>query len=284
MSKVQLFNGQFYPESEKLLGVSNRGFRYGDGFFESMRMSNGSIPLLAGHWHRLQRATLFLQIQLPEYLNQRTFGRFATELCERNGYENARLRFQGYRMGEGRYAPEQSMLGWSMVCEPADHPEYRLNKDGFHVEVCTTHRINPAPQSSFKSSNSLPYVMGGIFVQQNGLDDCFLLDSHGLLAEATGSNIFLQKGGEVFTPDLKNGGVPGVMRSVVMEASAQLGMKVEERPVQVKELMEADECFLTNASRGVQWVGAVGKKRYFKRYASKLTDHINNRLGLLIPS
>lgn len=281
MSRYQLFNGQFYAEGEKLLSVSNRGFRYGDGFFESMRMSNGSIPLVKGHWSRLKRAITFLQIQIPESLNEKTFDQYAKELCKLNKLENARLRFQGFRSGEGRYAPEQSILGWSMVCEPADSAEYQLNKNGLHVEVCTTHRINPAPQSSFKSSNSLPYVLGGIFVQQQGLDDCFLLDSQGYLAEATGSNIFLLKGNELITPNLQNGGVPGVMRSVVISQGKQMGMKVTERLVAVNELNDVDECFLTNAARGPQWVAAVGKKRYFKRFASKLTDSIN-RTYLLV--
>lgn len=281
MSRYLLFNGQFFREDEKLLGVSNRGFRYGDGFFESMRMSNGRIPLVKGHWSRLKRAVGYLQIQLPEALNENTFEQYATELCKQNGFRNARLRFQGFRSGEGRYTPEKSLLEWSMVCEPADSSEYQLNKNGLHVEVCTTHRINPAPQSSFKSSNSLPYVMGGIFAQQNSLDDCFLLDANGNLAEATGSNIFLQKGNELITPDLSNGGVPGVMRSVVIEQSKMLGLTVQEKPVSVKELDGADECFLTNASKGVQWVGAVGKKRYFKRYAAKLTDRINQFYGLM---
>ncbi|MBI1286353.1 MAG: hypothetical protein GC178_02135 [Flavobacteriales bacterium] len=281
MSRYQLFNGQFYPADEKLLSVSNRGFRYGDGFFESMRMSNGSVPLIKGHWQRLLRATDFLQIRIPQNLNEKTFGQYASELCKQNSLENARLRFHGFRLGEGRYAPEESLLGWSLVCEPAEFPEYRLNRNGLHVEVCTTHSINPAPQSSFKSSNSLPYVMGGVFVQKNGLDDCFLLDANGYLAEATGSNIFLLKGNELITPDLRNGGVPGVMRSVVISQAKQLGLKVTERLVEVKELNDADECFLTNAARGPQWVAAVGKKRYFKRFASKLTDEINRTYRLI---
>lgn len=281
MSRYQLFNGQFFPADEKLLNVSNRAFSYGDGFFESMRMSNGIIPLVKGHWQRLKRATEFLQIQIPENLTEKTFEQYALELCKQNRFENARLRFHGFRSGEGRYAPQESLLGWSLICEPTEFPEYRLNKNGLHVEVCATHTINPAPQSSFKSSNSLPYVMGGIFAQQNGLDDCFLLDSQGFLAEATGSNIFLLKGNELLTPDLRNGGVPGVMRSVVISQAKQLGVNVAERLVEMKELNEADECFLTNATKGLQWVSAVGKKRYFKRFSSKLTDEINRNYKLI---
>jgi branched-chain amino acid aminotransferase len=280
MSLVQLFNGEYYPENTALLPVSNRGFSYGDGFFESMRISNGKLPLLNGHWNRLERACKLLHIQVPENLNRKSFERYALELATKNGFKNARIRFQGFRMGEGRYAPEQSNLGWSMVCQPTESPEYKLNSVGLHVEVCRSHTINPAPQSSFKSSNSLPYVLGGIYAATNHLDDCFLLDSDGFIAEATGSNVFILRGEQLITPDLSNGGVPGVMRSVVLDQAVQIGLTTSESLINIEDVLEADECFLTNAAKGIQWVGAVGKKRYYKRCSAKLTDQINLRLGL----
>ena len=280
MSSVQLFNGEFYPEGTPLLPVSNRGFSYGDGFFESMRISNGRLPLVNGHWSRLERACKLLQIQIPESVNRKSFERYVLELTAKNGFKNARIRFQGFRMGEGRYAPEQSLLGWSMVCQPTESPEYKLNAVGLHVEVCKTHSINPAPQSSFKSSNSLPYVLGGIYASNNHLDDCFLLDAEGFIAEATGSNVFILKGENLVTPDLSNGGVPGVMRAVVLDQADHLGLSVDESLITIEDVLEADECFLTNAAKGIQWVGAVGKKRFYKRCSAKLTDQINLRLGL----
>ncbi|MGB0917434.1 MAG: aminotransferase class IV [Flavobacteriales bacterium] len=275
MSTYQLYNGQYYPADKELLSASNRGFCYGDGFFESMRVSNGRIPLVVGHWQRLERVTSFLRIGVPEGLTLNTFNQFALELAKKNGFENARIRFQGFRMGAGRYTPTESVLGWSMVCESLPEANYSLNKKGLHLGFCTTHRINPAPQSSFKTSNSLPYVLGGIFAKENSLDDCFLLDEKGNVAEATGSNVFLLKGTELSTPDLKFGGVGGVMRSVVIQQASSFGLSVLERPVTPKDVVEADECFLTNASKGIQWVGAVEKKRYFKRVAAKLTEYIN---------
>jgi branched-chain amino acid aminotransferase len=167
-----------------------------------------------------------------------------------------------------------------MVCQGLESSGYQLNKKGLHVEVCTTHSINPAPQSSFKSSNSLPYVLGGIFASENKLDDCFLLDCEGFIAEATGSNVFLLKGNELVTPDLSNGGVSGVMRSVVLQEAHTFGLKTTSELVSFEDVLEADECFLTNASKGIQWIGAVGKKRFYKRGAEKLINHINAKFQL----
>ena len=280
MSNFLLFNGELKRDGEPLLPVTNRGFCYGDGFFESMRVSNGKLPFVKGHWQRLIRVCKFLRLQIPELLTEERFSQFALALVEKNGFVNARIRFQGYRVGEGRYAPENNVLGWSMVCQELETSALQLNKKGLHLDVCTTHSINPAPQSSFKCSNSLPYVLGGIFASDNKLDDCFLLDSEGFIAEATGSNVFLLKGNELVTPDLSNGGVSGVMRSVALQEAKSLGLKPTSELVSLEDVLEADECFLTNASSGVRWVGAVGKKRFYKRGAEKLINHINIKFQL----
>lgn len=277
MSRFQLFNGKLFKEDENLLSVSNRGFCYGDGFFESMRIASGCLLFAKEHWGRLVRATSFLGIVIPESLNAITFERFAIELAASNGFSNARIRFQGYRMGEGRYTPESNLLGWSMVCQELDSPIYSLNTNGLKVGFCNTHRINPAPQSSFKSSNSLPYILGGMFAQKQGLDDCFLLDTNGYVAEATGSNIILIKGNMLSTPDLRFGGVPGVMRTIVLREAAELGFVVNEALISTSDILAADECFLTNAARGIQWVGAIEKKRYFKKVGSAILQHINKK-------
>jgi branched-chain amino acid aminotransferase len=281
MSHFLLFNGAYYAEGTPLLAVDNRAFCYGDGFFESMRVSNGTLHFIKGHWQRLEMACRTLRIQIPGSLTQKEFHRLALELCQRNGFQHARIRFQGYRMGAGRYAPEHNVLGWSMVCSELDSAEYLLNAKGLKMAFCTSHRINPAPQSTFKSSNALPYILGGIYAAEQQLDDCFLLDAEGFVAEATGSNVFLLKGNELVTPDLSNGGVAGVMRSVVLSEAASIGLRTSEALITEEDVLEADECFLTNAARGIQWVAAVGKKRYYRRGAEKLTRHINTRFGLI---
>ena len=281
MSTFQLQNGEFHSSNSPLLQTSNRGFCYGDGFFESMKISNGKAPFIALHWKRLEKVCSFLRIQIDESLNLQSFNRFALELVHKNGFRNARIRFQGYRIGTGRYSPDENKLGWTMVCEPTHDSDYALNKHGLHLDVCTSHQINPAPQSSFKTSNSLPYVLGGIFAKEKGLDDCFLIDAEGSIAEATGSNVFLVKGNKILTPNLSAGGVAGVMRSVVIQEAEKCNLTITKGVVKIEDVLMADECFLTNASRGIQWVGAVRKKRYFKKVSSNLIQHINEEFDLI---
>jgi branched-subunit amino acid aminotransferase/4-amino-4-deoxychorismate lyase len=70
------------------------------------------------------------------------------------------------------------------------------------------------------------------------------------------------------------------MRSVVLQEAHTFGLKTTSELVSFEDVLEADECFLTNASKGIQWIGAVGKKRFYKRGAEKLINHINAKFQL----
>ena len=275
MKRYQLFNGKAYPEEDNLIHASSRGLYFGDGFFESVRLFNGRAPFVHLHWKRILRACQTLQIEIPETFTLQAFNQHILALAKLNEEPNSRVRFQGFRSGSGRYSPDNDQLAWSMLSQPMESDQYELNKKGLTVAVCNTHTINPAPQSSFKSSNSIPYVLGSIFTRKHGLDDCFLLDAEGFLAEATGSNIFLVKNQKLLTPDLSNGGVAGVMRNVVVQQATKMGFQVEAGLLRIEDAIDADECFLSNATRGIQWVAAVGKKRYFKKVSERLVSSIN---------
>ena len=119
-----------------------------------------------------------------------------------------------------------------------------------------------------------------MFAKQNGLDDVFMLDFRGNIAESTNSNIFLVIGNELVTPTLKNGGVNGAMRRVVIQEAKRLGWTCKLSDVKLKDVLNADECFLTNATSGVRWVSGFDKKRFFKRASSKLIAEINRQYEL----
>lgn len=273
--KYQLLNGEAVKLETNVIHASNRGFRYGDGFFESMKVSNGKVLFADLHWKRLQHACAILRIQIPEEFTAGVFRSEAMRLAQLNNESNSRIRFQGFRSGSGKYTPETSFLSWSMVSEPLESAEYMLNKKGLIIGVCSEHSINPLPQSGFKSCNSVPYVLGGIYASDNGWDDCLMLDSEGFIAEGTGSNVFLVQGKTLITPNLQNGGVPGVMRNVVLHEARNLGYSIVPQLVREEDLLDADECFLSTATRGLVWVGAFEKKRYFKKVTEKLVRRIN---------
>ncbi len=95
------------------------------------------------------------------------------------------------------------------------------------------------------------------------------------ICESLNSNIFLVKGDKLITPDLKSGCVSGVLRSYLLSTQSEI---IEERPVSLPELTEADEILLTNAVRGVQWVKSYGSRSYTNKKAVELTAFLNKNL------
>lgn len=279
--KYQLVNGKFYEVGALVLQSDNRGFNYGDGFFESIRVSNGKAPFIQLHWERLQRACKILGFEIANGFSLGTFNSYVVALARKNQEPNCRVKFLGFRSGSGRYLPTNSELGWCMTTMELENSHYQLNKKGLQVCESKSTTINPPPQSTFKSTNALPYVLASIEAKKKGFDDCFLNDAEGFLAEATSSNLFIVRNNMLQTPDLSNGGVAGVMRNVVLAVASEFGFKAKESLLKFEDVLAADECFLTNATRGIQWVGAIDKKRFFKKAAEKLTDGINQKFGLI---
>ena len=117
--------------------------------------------------------------------------------------------------------------------------------------------------------------MAGIFKTQNKLDEVFLLNQNGFLCEAGSSNIFVWYQNHLYTPALSEGCVEGVMRQVMINIAKKNNIAITEAQINPEILYEADEVFLTNASRGIQWVMGYGVKRYFNKVSKMLLDELN---------
>ncbi|MCC8408956.1 aminotransferase class IV [Mucilaginibacter sp. UR6-1] len=269
------FNGEIVPADTKLLTTGNRGFRYGDGLFESMRLMKGKLKFADMHADRLQRGMKALKIDSYSQTDAWFLKNKAEELATRNKVKHARLRLTVYRDAEGLYTPSQNKMGYCLELQPLDEPRYFLNEKGLIMDVFTD---LPKPSnylSNIKTCNSLIYIMAGIYKEQNRLDDVFLLNQNGYLCEASSSNIFIWYNNHLYTPALSEGCVEGVMRQVVINLARVNNIEVTEAQINPEILYEADEVFLTNAARGIQSVMGFGVKRYFNRLSKGLLDELN---------
>lgn len=269
------FNGEIVPEGTKMFNNKNRAFRYGDGLFESMRMMKGNLKFAELHADRLQRGMKALKIDGYSQTDTWFIKDKAEELASRNKAKHARLRLTVYRDAEGLYTPSLNKMGYCMELQPVDEPRYFLNEKGLIMDIFTD---VPKPLnylSNIKTCNSLPYVMAGIFKAQNNLDEVFLLNQSGYLCEAGSSNVFVWYKNHLYTPALSEGCVEGVMRQVVINIARKNNIPVTEAQINAEILYEADEVFLTNASRGIQSVMGYGVKRYFNKLSKGLVDELN---------
>jgi branched-chain amino acid aminotransferase len=119
------------------------------------------------------------------------------------------------------------------------------------------------------------YVMAGLFKTQNNLDEAFILNQSGNLCETISANVFVLYQGTLYTPALSEGCIGGVMRQVVMDLAIKNNIPMVEAEIASEILYEADEVFITNASRGIQWVMGFGVRRYFNEMSKMLMDELN---------
>lgn len=269
------FNGQILPADSKLLTIQNRSFRYGDGLFESMRLLKGKLKFADLHADRLQRGMKALKIDGYSQMDAWFLKDIAEQLAVRNKARHGRLRLTVYRDGDGLYTPSTSKMGYCLEITPVEEPRYFLNEKGLIVDVFTDLPKACNYLSNIKTCNSLTYVMAALYKQQNNLDEVFLLNQKGFLCEAGAANIFVYYQNHLYTPALSEGCVEGVMRQVVMNVAKKINIPVIEAQINPEILYEAEEVFITNASRGIQCVMGYGVRRYFNKISKLLMDELN---------
>jgi len=269
------FNGELLPADTRLLTTANRGFRYGDGLFESMRLMKGQLKFADLHADRLQRGMKALKIDGYSQMDTWFLKEKVEQLATRNKIKHGRLRLTVYRDAEGLYAPTQNKMGYCLELQPMDEPRYFLNDKGLIMDIFTEVTKPTNFLSNIKTCNSLIYVLAGIFKTQNRLDDTFLLNQNGFLCEAGSSNIFVWYKSHLYTPALSEGCVEGIMRQIVIKLAKQSNIPFTEAQINPDILYEADEVFLTNATNGIQWVMGYGVKRYFNQLSKGLMVELN---------
>lgn len=269
------FNGDVYPEETKLLSAGNRAFRYGDGLFESMRLIKGQLNFADLHADRLQRGMKALRMDGYSQMDAWFIREKAEDLARRNKLKHGRLRLTVFRDSEGLYTPTQNRVAWCLEAQPLDEPRYFLNAKGLIMDIFPDLQKPTHYLSNIKTCSSLIYVMAGIYKTQNRLDDVFILNQNGSLCEAGSSNVFVLYQNKLYTPALSEGCVEGVMRQVTIKLAAQINIPVIEARINPEILYEADEVFLTNATRGIQSVMGFGVRRYFNEVSKVLTDELN---------
>jgi branched-chain amino acid aminotransferase len=269
MDRLIHFNGKILPAEQALIGAGSRGLRYGDGLFETMRVVNGRIALQDLHVERLLRGMAILQFDLPAFFDAAHLAEAVLVLCKRMKIEaGARIRLNVFRGNGGLYDPESHHPNIVIEAWPLKLPT-SLHENGLVIDIYTEARKHPDILANLKTNNYLPYILAALYVKNNRLNDCLLLNSAGRICDATIANVFWVKDGKVFTPPLSEGGVAGVMRKYLLEQVSG-DHAVQEALLTPETLGEADEVFLTNAIQGIRWVRAFRDKQYANEVATAL--------------
>lgn len=255
----ELLNGELTDASSLLFEASNRAFRYGDGLFETLKITNNSIHFFDDHFERLELGMKALKLHFSVDLNREKLRHSILNLLSKNNLQSARVRLTVYRNGKGFYLPDNNFASWHISCSPLINTN---SPEGLRLGIFEEVQKAPGRYSNLKTLNALPYILASIHASEKGYDDVLILNTSHLVIETATSNFFLISGNTVYTPPLSDGSLDGVMRKNIIRKAHENGVEIIEKSLDVSDVLEADELFLTNVIRGVQWVKTFNHKTY----------------------
>ena len=239
-------NDQFIPEAEAMISVFDRGFLYGDGLFESIRVAHSKPFRWSDHMERLVHGCKLLRLPLPKPVGDLLL--IARRLMEINGMPDGILRITLSRgRGARGYSPRganQPTLLLSLHPLPVVTQPWKLITSSLRLSVGD-------PLACAKTSNKLPQILARAEADDAGADDALLLDSNGHVAETSSGNLFWMQNEKLFTPALQSGIIPGITRKVVLDLAQTFQIPVEQIMAPKEVLHSAEGVFVTVSSCGI---------------------------------
>lgn len=262
-------SGTFLPVEEAAVGAFDAGFQHGVGLFETMRAANGRVFRLQQHLERLAESARSLR--LTESLRVSALAQAVQATIERNNLKDARVRLtlSGGRLDLRTDQPGRSDPTILIHAQPATAYPEELLRDGITV-VVNDDRVSPFDSQA--GHKTLAYWGRLSALQAAGAKGAaealwFTVTNH--LCGGCTSNVFLVRDGVLLTPPARGeedtGSIPspvlpGVTRAVVLEVARSEGIAVETKLLTIVDLLDAEECFLTNSGWGLLPVVRVEAK------------------------
>ncbi|MCL5773727.1 MAG: aminodeoxychorismate lyase [Firmicutes bacterium] len=278
MKKWVFLNKKFVEYKKASIPVSDRGFLYGDGIFETFKAGDGNIFRLDQHIGRLMKGAGKLGIKCP--YQEKDIEGILGKILKKNGLKNAWIKIiltrgstKGRLLPEGRVKPVFLVTAGKFIGYPR-----RMYREGISLAV-SLYMINSASVTAgIKSLNYLDNVTARIEAERSGFDDALILNEKEMVVSATAGNIFGVKKGVLYTPGEKSGILPGITRREVIKLAGKLGIKVIEKEFDVNELLKMDEVFLTNTLMGIMPVVRVWKKRVGSGRVGEITGELSSQM------
>lgn len=247
MTEIIYFNGHLVPRAEAKLSPFDHGFLYGYGLFETMRAYEGHIFRLDRHLTRLRCSAESLGLRSK--LDAFDLENACVETLQANKLKDARVRLT-ITAGEGDMTPDLNTCSNLTVLVAAKNfvplPPERYEQ-GFKAALSFLRRDSQSPLSRLKCTCYVSNILARMEAKAAGCDEAIMLNELDYIAEGSTANIFLVSRGELNTPSLESGILPGITREAVLEIARDLNIKTVERQVELRELSRAEEAFVTNS-------------------------------------
>ncbi len=274
------FNGELIEGSELETSIYNRGLNYGDGVFETLRFGNNRLNFWEDHYFRLMSSMRIMRMEIPmtfspEFLEKEIRDTIEATQSQENS-NNFRVKILINRKPGGLYTPESNEIDYLISLSPLKDDKFVLNDKALEIDLYKDFYKQKGMLSNLKLASSPLMTLASIFKKENQLDECLLVNDEKYLAEAISSNVFIVQNSKLRTPSLDSGCLKGIIRKKIIEIAGKMEIEVEEvSKLSPFDLQKADEIFLSNSIKGIQWVGKYRKKNYTNELSSKLIQKLN---------
>lgn len=241
------------------IDVSDRGFQYGDGLFETIEINKGRLVFFDRHIRRLKEGCLRLQIPLGDTGNLVAEAENAAKDIVRGVLKIILTRGTG---GRGYRQPDR--IEPTRVISVYPFPDYPDNytRNGITARVCSTRLgLNPA-LAGIKHLNRLEQVLARAEWNDANIQEGLMLDADGNVIEGTMTNLFYVINRQLHTSEILRSGVAGIMREIILELAELNTLVLSKRYFGIDELLHADEIFVCNSVIGLWPVTQIDGKPF----------------------
>lgn len=262
--------------SPKILDVENRGLQYGDALFETLKCSGGKVLFWEDHYFRLMASMRILRMEIPMSFTMEFLLAEIEKVISKEEHRSYRIKILVWRKPGGKYTPHSSEVEYAVTADEIPYASYQNSKDYYEVELYKDHYVAPGLLSSVKSNNRLINILGGIYAEENGFENCLLLNVNKNVVEFLNGNIFLVKDKVIKTPPVLDGCINGIIRKQLISIiKKEMDLQIVEQSISPFELQNADEMLLTNIIIGIQPISQYRKKKFEANIAERLLEKLN---------
>ena len=207
------FNDDLLPADRPIVTAQDRGLLLGDGLFETMQLRNGTVPFLANHLSRLEEGCRILHLPSPDRsMIHAALGRLAAA----NSLTDGSVRLTLTRGPGPRGLTPPATPHTTLLITTAPSPSHAPHPVRLHISA--QRRDRQAVLNRVKSLNALPSILARMEAQEQGADDALWLTHEGEIAEATAASFLALLDGQIITPPLSAGILPGISRARLLDA------------------------------------------------------------------
>lgn len=259
------YNGSILPSGSNFISPSNRSFRYGEGFYTSIRVCKDSIPLWDLHAIRLLEGIKTLGFRQPTFFSTGALHNQVLKLCKKNHLHHARIRITIFQGSGGLFDASDEMLEYIIESWPVPNKTPIWNENGLQIGLYNDGIKSVDAFSSLQSNNSLLPTMAAKYAKLNYWNDALLFNHFGRIAETVMANVFWIQSGQIYTNPLTEGPVNGVLREFLLTS-----LTISEKPLTIPLLAEIDEMFLASPVQGIQWVASCNNNSYTSKQSESI--------------